>query len=182
MTFSALIRLSVASGALLALGLSAVTLASAAEPAGIIRIVAGLSEPLKDEAGNTWLPGKGFIDGETNYRPDTPIANTKIPSVYRAERFNFSKFAHKLPNGNYTVKLHFAITYEAIDGPGQVVFSFDVEGKKFKDYDVFAKAGGARRALIETVPVTVTDGELTIAFTAQLENTFICGVEIIPAP
>ena len=37
MTFSALIRLSVASGALLALGLSAVTLASAAEPAVIIR-------------------------------------------------------------------------------------------------------------------------------------------------
>ena len=69
-----------------------------------------------------------------------------------------------------------------IDGPGQVVFSFDVEGKKFKDFDVFAKAGGARRALIETVPVTITDGELTIAFTAQLENTFICGVEIIPAP
>ena len=28
--------------------------------------------------------------------------------------------------------------------------------------------------------MTITDGELTIAFTAQLENTFICGVEIIP--
>jgi hypothetical protein len=181
MTFSSLFRLSVASGALLALGLGAAISASAAESAGTIRIVAGLSEPLKDEAGNTWLPGKGFLDGETNDRPDTPIANTKTPSIYRAERYNLSKFAYKVPNGNYTVKLHFAITYEAIDGPGQVVFSFDVEGKKFKDYDVFAKAGGARRAVIETVPVTIADGELTIAFTAQLENTFICAIEIIPA-
>lgn len=182
MTLSFLIRLSVASGALLALGLVAAASASAAEPAGVIRIVAGLSEPLKDEAGNTWLPGKGFLDGETNDRPDTPIANTKTPSVYRAERYNFSKFAYKLPNRNYTVKLHFAVMYEAIDGPGQCVFTFDVEGKKFKDYDVFAKAGGTRRALIETVPVTISDGELTIAFTAQLENTSISGIEIIPAP
>ena len=147
-----------------------------------IRIAAGFSTPLKDELGHTWLGGEGFADGETNHRPGTAIANTEIPSLYRAERYDFTRFTRKLPNGNYTVKLHFAVTYENIDGPGQCIFSFDVEGKKFKDYDVFAKAGAARRALIETVPVTVADGELTIVFTSQRENTSISGIEIVPAP
>lgn len=167
--------------ALLAFGLGVAPSAPAAPPA-IIRIAAGYSTPLKDETGNTWLPGQGFADGDTKERSDLAIANTPIPSLYRAERFEVTRFSQKLPNGNYTVKLHFAVTYEAIDGPSQCVFSFDVEGKKFKDYDVFAKAGGARRALVESVPVTIADGELTIVFTPERENTSISGIEIIPVP
>ncbi len=175
------LRLACSALALLALGLGVARSAPAAPPA-TIRIAAGFSAPLKDELGRTWLGGDGFANGDTNHRPGTAIANTDIPSLYQAERYDFTRFTWKLPNGNYTVKLHFAVTYESIDGPGQCVFSFDVEGKKFKDYDVFAKAGGARRALIETVPVTIADGELNIVFTAQRENTSISGIEIVPAP
>jgi len=60
------------------------------------------------------------------------------------------------------------------------VFSFDVEGKTFKDFDVWVKAGGAARAYVETVPVNVTDGQLDIKFTPQIENPQINGIEIIP--
>lgn len=37
-----------------------------------------------------------------------------------------TRFVRRIPNGNYEVKLHFAVTYEVIDGPRQCVFSFDV--------------------------------------------------------
>jgi hypothetical protein len=147
---------------------------------GIIRIKAGVTDPFKDEAGVTWLPEQGFSDGDTTDRPDLKIENTKTPSLYLTEHYSMAKFSQKLPNGKYVVKLHFAETYEGIEGPGQRVFTFNVEGHEFKDFDVWVKAGGPRRAYIETVPVTITDGQLDITFTPQVENPQINAIEIAP--
>jgi len=164
-----------------ALFLGAVLLARAesASPE-VIRIKTGITAPLKDEAGVVWRADAGFADGDTIDRPDIAIANTKTPSLYRAERYGMTAFHWKLPNGKYAVKLHFAETYEDISGPGQRVFSFKVEDKEFKDFDVWKKSGGALRAYIETVEVQVTDGSLDITFTAQVENPEINALEIIP--
>ena len=52
----------------------------------------------------------------------------------------------KIPNGKYIAKLHFAETFEGITGEGQLVFSFKVQGKEFKDFDVWKKTGGPNRA------------------------------------
>ena len=170
--------------ALLLLSCSAVP-AFAADPAPAkptIRIKTGIMQPLTDEQGVVWQPDdKGFADGETIARPDIEIGNTKTPSLYRAERYSMTKFSLKLPNGKYTVKLHFAETYEDISGAGQRVFSFNVEGKAFKDFDPAKKAGGVRRAYIETVEVTIADGSLDITFTPGVENPEINALEIIPA-
>ncbi len=165
----------------LLLGLLVCTAAAPAPDTGTIRIRAGVPDPLKDEAGRVWLGDQGFEDGETMHRPGLAIANTKIPSLYCGERFNMSKFSHPVPNGNYTVNLHFAITYEAITGPGEVVFSLEVEGKPIRNLDIWAKAGGANRAHVESIAVTVADGKLDIAFIAQKENPTISGIEIVPA-
>jgi hypothetical protein len=145
-----------------------------------IRIKTGVTAPLTDEAGNVWQADTGFVDGDTIERPDIAIANTKTPSLYRAERYSMSAFHWKLPNGKYTVKLHFAETYEGIDGPEQRVFSFKVEDHEIKDFDVWKKSGGALRAYVETVEVEVTDGSLDITFTPKVENPEINALEIIP--
>lgn len=145
-----------------------------------IRINAGAFEPVKDAEGNTWLPDQGFDGGDVIDRGDIEIANTKNPAIYRTERYSMMGFTHKLPNGKYTVKLHFAETFEEIGSAGQRVFSFNVEGKDFKNFDPFAKAGAANRAYVETVPVEITDGQLDITFTAEIENPEINGIEIIP--
>lgn len=137
---------------------------------------------LIDESGNKWLPAQGFVDEDQMNRPDLVIENTKTPSVYRAERFGMTEFSYKLPNGNYTVKLHFAICYEAIEAAGQCVFSLDVEGHAIKDLDIWKKAKGRQRAYIETVPITIADEKLNISFTADGEGgPTICAIEIIPA-
>lgn len=146
-----------------------------------IRIKAGATTPLTDESGTKWLADQGFADGDTIDRDELAIANTKTPSLYRSERYGMSRFSQKLPNGKYVVKLHFAETYEGIEGKGQRVFSFNVEGHEFKDFDVWVKAGGPLRAYIETVPVEITDGKLDISFTTNIENPEINAIEITPA-
>ena len=147
-----------------------------------VHIKAGASAPFTDPAGVVWLAGAGFADGETVDREDAQIANTTNPGLYRSERYSMTAFSYPVPNGKYTVKLHFCETYDGITGPGQRVFSFNVAGHEFKDFDVFAKAGGALRAYVETVPVEVADGKLDITFTSNVENPQINGVEIFPTP
>jgi len=155
--------------------------AAGAMPPPPVRIKAGSSEPFNDSDGNVWLAERGFADGDTVDRSDLQITNTATPAIYRTERYSMTAFSYPVPNGKYTVKLHFCETFEGITAPGERVFTFNVEGKEFKNFDVFAKAGGPLRAYIETVNVEVTDGKLDISFTPEVENPEINGIEILPA-
>jgi len=107
-------------------------------------------------------------------------AGTREPGLFRSEHYSMSAFSCKLPNGKYLAKLYFAETYTGIAGPGERVFSFNVMGHEFKDFDVWVKSGGFNRAYIETVSVEVTDGEFRITFTPQIENPAIKAIEILP--
>ena len=152
----------------------------AASAAKVIRIKAGKSEPVKDADGNVWLADQGFEGGQTIERPDIQIANTKSPALYRAEHYSMDSFSWPVPNGKYLVKLHFAETFDGITGPGGRVFSFNVQGREFEDFDVWVKAGGGLKAYIEAVPVEATDGKIKVTFTPKVENPQICAIEIIP--
>jgi len=148
-----------------------------------VRINAGMTTEFKDSEGNVWLADQGFADGETVERPaDQQIANTKDAALYRTEHWGMTAFSYPVPNGKYIVKLHFAETFDGVSGPGERVFTFNVEGHEFKDFDVWAKAGGPNRAYTETVNVEVTDGKLDITFTQNLQSPEINGIEILPAP
>jgi hypothetical protein len=146
----------------------------------VVRIRAGSTTNWTDSQGNMWGPDQGFSGGDTDERPDVAITNTTDPDIYRAEHYGMDSFSTPLANGKYLVKLHFAETFEGIEGPGQRVFSFNVQGQEFKDFDVFARAGGPFKAYIVSVPVEVTNHKLTITFTTQIENPQINGIEIIP--
>jgi len=147
----------------------------------IIRIKAGADNAITDSEGNVWQSDKGFAGGDTIAREDNlQIANTTDPVLYRTEHYGMDSFSCKIPNGKYLVKLHFAETFEGITGVGQRVFSFNVQGRNFKDFDVWQKAGGPDRAYIESVPVEVTDGKLQVTFTSNVENPEINAIEIIP--
>jgi alpha-N-arabinofuranosidase len=89
-------------------------------------------------------------------------------------------FSWPVPNGKYVVNLHFAETFDGISGPGERVFSFNVQGHEFKDFDVWAKADGGLRAYVERVNAEVTNGVLKITFTPKVENPQINAIEIIP--
>jgi enterochelin esterase-like enzyme len=155
--------------------------APAAPGVKTLRIKAGRSTPFTDSSGNVWLPEQGFEGGATIDRdPAAVIANTKDPALFLNEHYSMDSFSCKLPNGRHLAKLYFAETFEGITGPGQRVFSFNVQGREFKDFDIWVKAGGPNRAYVETVPVEVTNGEFRIVFTSQVENPEINAIEIIP--
>ncbi|MDD5139563.1 MAG: malectin [Verrucomicrobiales bacterium] len=157
--------------------------AEAAPASSAIRIDAGADASFTDSNGNVWLADTGFEGGDVSVREDDmKIENTTDAGIYRSEHWGMSSFSQPLPNGKYVVKLHFAETYDGISGPEGRVFSFNVEGQEFKDFDVWVKAGGPRRAYIETVPVTIADGKLDITFESGVDNPEINGIEIIPAP
>ena len=145
-----------------------------------VRIKAGLFKPLTDHDGNSWLPDQGFADGGTAERPNLAIANTEDPELYRTERYGMNSFSYPVPNGKYQVKLHFAETFEDITGPGKRVFTFIVGGHEFKDFDIWAEAGGAQRGLVKTVDVEVTEGRLNIYFIPKQQSPEINGIEILP--
>ncbi len=117
----------------------------------------------------------GSVDGS-----DAVVTGTKDPGLFTSEHWGMRAFSCKIPNGKYLAKLYFAETYDGITGPGQRVFSLNVQGHAFKDFDIWVKAGGPKRAYIESVPVEVTNGELRIVFAAQTENPAIKAIEIIP--
>ena len=154
---------------------------AAQSQAAAIRIKAGVTDAFTDSEGHQWLADTGFADGETTERPDLQIGNTTQPKLYFSERYSMTKFERELPNGKYIVKLHFCETFDGITGAGQRVFSYNVAGHEFKDFDVYAKAGGPLKAYVESVPVEITNGKLVITFTANVENPQINALEIIPA-
>ena len=147
----------------------------------VLRIKAGLATPFTDSSGNVWLAEQGFEGGATIDRdPATAIAGTREPGLFLSEHYAMSAFSRKIPNGKYVAKLYFAETFDGITGPSQRVFSYNVQGHDFKDFDIWAKTGGPNRAYVEIVLVEVTNGEFRIVFTSQIENPEINAIEIIP--
>ncbi len=125
-------------------------------------------------------PGRGNAPGGREPAAANAVTGTKDPGLFTSEHWGMRGFSQKLPNGKYVAKLYFAETYERVTEAGQRVFSFTVQGQEFKDFDIWKKAGGLRKAYIESVPVEVTDGELRIVFTAKVENPAIKAIEILP--
>ena len=161
-------------------GLAAGVAARAAATNGVIRIKAGANRPFTDSSGNVWQAELGFNGGgRTNRDANLPIANTKDPGLYRSEHFSMNSFTCDAPNGKYLAKLHFAETHQPFTHAGQRVFSFNVQGREFKDFDICEKAGGQNRAYIESVPLEVTNGKFSIAFTAKTDHPAINAVELV---
>lgn len=154
-----------------------------------IRIKAGIDQPLKDSKGVTWSADTGFDGGEPVDRPDLQVTGTDRPELYRAERFSMNAYSIKVPNGDYTLKLHFSEDYDGLTDPSMRLFTYAVKDgdatngktvKEVKDFSPWKSAGAQFKAFVDAVPLTVTTGQVTIKFTAQVENPQINAIEIVP--
>jgi hypothetical protein len=113
-------------------------------------------------------------------RGDVSIPGTDAPRVYQLERYSMPAYRFTVPNGKYTVRLHFAETYEGITEAGQRVFSVNInDNVVLPDFDVFKAAGGFQKPVVkEFKGITVTNEKLFIGFTPKVENPEINGIEI----
>jgi len=164
--------------------------AAAPEPAKkfVLRVDCGAFESHKDKLGNVWSAdqelgaGKtwGADDGMTIEREGVGITGTDLVRIYETERYSMGSYKFTVPNGKYTVRLHFAETFEGIVGPGQRVFSVSVPGQEMlKDLDLFKTVGFLKPLVKEYKGVPVENGQLVIGFTPNVENPQICGIEIL---
>ncbi|HEX8528595.1 MAG TPA: malectin domain-containing carbohydrate-binding protein, partial [Cytophagales bacterium] len=137
-------------------------------------------------AGKQFSADVYYASGTVSSIAGGEIANTGDDALYRNARVGM--FSYGLPSGNGTfdVTLHFAETYfgsREAGGVGSRKFNEYLEGvKRLSDYDVFAKAGGAMRAVKETIQVTVSDGVLNLYFAKGLaDNPLVSAIEVTPA-
>ncbi|MEN6426542.1 MAG: endo-1,4-beta-xylanase [Phycisphaerales bacterium] len=154
----------------------------------VLRVDCGASESYKDKFGNVWAAdqeletGKtwGAVYGSALDRPDVGITGTEIPRIYETERYSMDSYKFTVPNGKYTVRLHFAETFDGILGAGERVFSVSVPGQEvLKDLDLYKTVGPLKPLVKEYKGVSVENGQLVIGFTPNIENPQICGIEIL---
>jgi ELWxxDGT repeat protein len=137
------------------------------------RVNAG-GEVFTSPEGKVFAADTYFSGGRVAAVTAGEVAGTPADALYRNQRVG--EFAYQLPTGNgqFDVTLHFNETYWgnlAAGGIGSRRFHVAIEGSaRLTDYDIFAKAGGAMRAVTETFRVTVTDGTLNIHFSKGLAD------------
>jgi len=154
----------------------------------VMRVNCAAFDPYTDKAGNKWLPDQymeegekwGVVYGMTVDRGDLDITGTDAPKIYETERYGMDAYEFVVPNGKYTVRLHFAETYEGVTEAGMRVFSVTINSKTvLEDFDVFDVAGGPEKPIVKQFKgVKVTDGKLIIEFIPDIENPEINGIEI----
>jgi hypothetical protein len=165
--------------------------ASAREGAFALRINCGAEEAYTDSTGRRWEADRPFTDGGWGYvggravrRDERPVADTTDAPVYLNERYKQSAYRVSVPNGRYTVRLHFAETFSRVTGPGMRVFGVSVEGRPvWPTLDPFREAGGrAYAAVVKTTQADVADGELTIEFKESDKHApMVNGLEVLAA-
>jgi len=176
--------------AVLMLGLAVGLAGCAAGSKVVMRVNCGDERPYTDKAGNLWSPDQEFspgakygaVGGATVERePLKDVEATAMPRVYLTERYVMDNYTFALPNGTYTVRLHFCETYEGIFAVGERVFSVKVQGKEvLKNFDVFKEGGGFGKPVVKTISgAAVTDGKLVIDFVSDVQNPEINGIEIL---
>jgi hypothetical protein len=139
--------------------------------------------------GRNFAPDAYFTGGTPATQATGDILNTTDDYLYLTGRYSTTSFGYSLPvkPGSYNVVLHFSETFFGSNGNaggvGSRKFNVDVEGvRKLTDYDIFARAGGAMRPVKETIPVSVSDGQLNLLFgKGSADNPKVSAIEVLPA-
>ena len=147
----------------------------------VLRINAG-GGPYLDLQARQWSADTGYNTGSSG-ATSSPIAGTADDPLYQSERWDASAapelaYSFAVPNGAYTVNLHFA---EISSWAASVGRRFDVtiEGQLvLDDFDINAQVG-TFTALVRSFNVTVSDGQLNIVFTHVAENPKISAIEVL---
>jgi hypothetical protein len=153
-----------------------------------LRVNCAATESYKDKSGNVWVAdqewseGKlwGAVDGTTVDRTDIGVKGTDNPKIYEFERYSMESYKFTVPNGVYTVRLHFCETYDGITAAGERVFGASINGKPvLTDFDPFKEAGALKAIVKEFKDIQVSNGQLVIGFTPKVENPEINGIEVL---
>jgi len=142
----------------------------------IVRV--GTGAAYTDSQGNPWSSDRGFTTSNTASSSAT-IAGTSDPTLYQSYRYgNHFSYNFILPNGDYNVTLKFAETQKT--QLGQRVFNVAVNGSTvLTNFDVLSEVP-PNTALDKTFPITVTNNNIRIDFSADIDKAMISAILIVP--
>lgn len=155
----------------------------------VISVNCGGEKTYVDKAGIEWVPGQeleddkdwGAVGGMVVDRDPVEIPGTDSPAIYLTERYGMDSYEFKLAPGTYTLRLHFAETWDGITGAAERVFTVSVNGKEvLKDFDPFQEAGGLNKPVVKIIKgVSPAEGKIVIGFTENIQNPVINGIEVL---
>ena len=134
---------------------------------GLLRINAG--GPQLTHNGNVFTADQYFSGGQAYSNP-----SAQVPDLFKTERTSSSlnfDYNIALPNGTYTVILHFAEIYwgatgGGTGGAGSRVFDVSIENTLVLDnYDIIADVG-SETPVAKSFEISLTDGQLNLHFSA----------------
>jgi hypothetical protein len=135
--------------------------------------------------GVQYTDNSGIVyHGDINYTGSVtntttaPISGTSDPTDYQGQRYGSFSGNIPLANGNYNVTLKFAELY--FTSAGHRIFNVSMQGQQvITNLDIFAKVG-QNAAYDVTIPVSVTNGMLNMAFSPVKDNAVINAIEVTP--
>jgi hypothetical protein len=120
------------------------------------------------------------VDGRA-YTTTHAIEGTGDPILYQTHRYGLSSYRFSLPNGRYSVRLRFAETYPYTTS-GARVFSILIEGLEALTRLDLVTAPGRWVAADYTFTADVSDGLLSIDFTAVVGPPIVSAIEVTSMP
>ena len=146
----------------------------------------GVTIPLRINCGDNaydvagWERDDTYVNGNDDYvSPSdvdtTGVANAAPAMVYKSVAHRDHDYDIPVPDGTYTLRMHFVDHYTGRD------MTYTVEGQVILDhFDIASEAGGTDRALVRDFVVTVADGNgMQILCSGNGGDVFEAGLEIL---
>lgn len=123
--------------------------------------------------GTEFTADQGVSGGRT-YTSSNGISGTDKDLIFQSERFG--NFSYELPVGNGTYQVTLLLAEVYFSAPNKRVFDVSIEGQeRISNLDLFALVGkDAAYSVTETVEVT--DGSLSLSFSADVNNAKLAGL------
>ncbi len=116
------------------------------------------------------------FSGGTTASTTAAITGTSDPTVYQTERYGNFSYNIPLADGNYNVTLKFAEIYW--NAAGARVFNVSMQGTQvISNLDIYSKVG-KDAAYDVTIPVSVTNGQLTINFSSVVDYAKVSAIVV----
>lgn len=135
-----------------------------------------------DVPGSPWNPDDEFVSGGNNETQPGAVTGSDLPqTILGTERWGDCVYTIPLPAGKHRVRLVFAETSQPLIGGRK--FHVDLNRRRvLTDFDIFAEAGGANKALVKEFEVEADrNGNLVIAFRKGSANEpEVRAIQVLP--
>ena len=142
-----------------------------------VRLIGGSRVPYTNSAGK-FYDVDHYYSGGTDGSTTATISGTPDQAEYQTYRYG-SSFSYTIPLVNGTYALYMDFMEPTLTGSGQRVFNVSANGATLlSNFDIYSQVG-QHAALQKQFTVTVTNGTLSLNFTATTNSALICAFAMV---